>query len=157
MKLTKKMRENLRLLRAGKVDPGGADGQAMLKEALEHDHGLTLKACPSIPKEAMAKAMKGVGFNSAEIGYSLFPSDMAGREAFFSAERLRATRIGEPGFDRDGDPVGDEAKDPFDTPSPAIEAQDKGIDRYDDPLDDTDEELPEYLDPAARMRTLRPR
>lgn len=106
--------ELLRGLRAGEPEPGSKEGQDILMRAFKEDLDMTLKMTDLVPKVFLERGMKLAGFNSAEIGHSLYPDPLS-RAEFFAAERRRADRIGAIGHDDFGYPIGFGVKDPFDT------------------------------------------
>lgn len=104
----------LKDLRAGKPEPGSQEGQDILMRAFKEDLAMTLQMTDLVPKVFLERGMKLAGFNSAEIGHSLY-QDPLSRAEFFAAERRRADRIGAIGHDDFGYPIGFGVKDPFDT------------------------------------------
>jgi len=103
----------LRDLREGQPEPGSKEGQDILMRAFKEDLVMTLKMTDLVPKVFLERGMKLAGFNSAEIGHSLYPDPLS-RAEFFAAERRRADRIGAIGHDDFGYPLGFGVKDPFD-------------------------------------------
>lgn len=82
--------------------------------AFKEDLTMTLRMTELVPKVFLERGMKLAGFNSAEIGHSLY-RDPLSRAEFFAAERRRADRIGAIGHDDFGYPIGFGVKDPFDS------------------------------------------
>ncbi|MFG6080450.1 hypothetical protein ACEUZ9_001054 [Paracoccus litorisediminis] len=145
------LKTRLRDVRDGHIGQNTPEGRGIMMEALKDDPQIAIQAMANTyPKSDMVRLMKEASIGPGDIGQLLY-SDPLERERFYAGERIRAENIGQPGFDKFGDPKNNPVRDPFakgPEPKPARAFAD--IDAFDDQLKNEEPE-DDMTNPMAQL------